>query len=243
MIGSLIGGLISKGGADAASGAAVAAGQAGFDAAQNAADEAWLRGEGAAWQARMAASRYTSAGYAATKEILNLLGLGTLNPMSEDRYSYGHTSLNQTDRAGQQDAAYNRFRVSPDYRFRVDEGIKARDRSAASRGMLLSGRQGKELDQWGQQSASDEYGNYFNRIAGIAGLGAGATTSTNATATGALTSANSAATGIRGTGINALTSGSLAGARYGMEGANALGRGISDGFNNLVGFGAYKKWI
>ena len=238
--GPVLGGLMGQSGAG---GAASGAGGQGYAAAQNAANQAWLRGEGAAQQARVFTSPYTQAGYGATKEILNLLGLGTLNPMSMDQYSYGDTSLNETDRAGQQANALSRFKTSPDYSFRVGEGVKALDRSAASRGRLYSGAQDKAITEWGQKTGSEEYGNYFNRLAGIAGIGANTANSTNATATGALNTANSAATGIMSPGINALTSGGLSAANYGARDAAAMGAGVSEGINNLAGYAAYKKWI
>jgi len=51
----------------------------------------------------------------------------------------------------------------PGYEFRVSEGVNALDRSAASRGRLLSGAQDKAVTQYGQDMASQEYVNAFNR--------------------------------------------------------------------------------
>lgn len=73
---------------------------------------------------------------------------------------------------------FSQFYVSPDYNFRLDEGIKALDRSAAANGMLLSGAQAKALSRYGQGMASQEYGNYWNRLAAMSGIGQ---TGTNAT--------------------------------------------------------------
>jgi len=66
--------------------------------------------------------------------------------------------------------AMNRFYQSPDYDFRMNEGIRAMDSSAASRGMLMSGAQLRGITEFGQGLAAGEYGNYYNRLAGIAGL-------------------------------------------------------------------------
>ena len=66
--------------------------------------------------------------------------------------------------------AMNRFYQSPDYDFRMNEGIRAMDSSAASRGMLMSGAQLRGITEFGQNLAAGEYGNYYNRLAGIAGL-------------------------------------------------------------------------
>lgn len=55
------------------------------------------------------------------------------------------------------------FRTDPGYAFRLSEGQKALDRSAAMRGGLISGRAMKEAQRYGQDVASQEYGNAFNR--------------------------------------------------------------------------------
>lgn len=65
---------------------------------------------------------------------------------------------------------YN-FQTDPGYQFRVEEGIRTADRSASARGGLLSGGFGRQLIRYGQDYASNEYSNVYNRIANIAGLG------------------------------------------------------------------------
>ena len=70
---------------------------------------------------------------------------------------------------------YSAFFKSPGYQFRLDEGIRASDRSAAARGMLMSGGHMRELQRYGQGLASSEFGNYANRLAAIAGIGQSAT--------------------------------------------------------------------
>ena len=51
----------------------------------------------------------------------------------------------------------------PSYNWRVDQGVKALDRSAASRGRLRSGAQDQAITQFGQDMATQEYQNAFNR--------------------------------------------------------------------------------
>jgi len=51
----------------------------------------------------------------------------------------------------------------PGYQFRMEEGVNALDRSAASRGRLLSGAQDRAVTRYSQGLASQEYGNAFNR--------------------------------------------------------------------------------
>lgn len=55
------------------------------------------------------------------------------------------------------------FQQDPGYAFRMQEGMKALDRSAAARGGLLSGSTLKGALRYGQDLGSQEYMNAFNR--------------------------------------------------------------------------------
>ena len=66
---------------------------------------------------------------------------------------------------------FQEFFASPDYQFRAREGEKALLRNASARGMLGSGALSKDLLAYSQGLASTEYGNWFNRLAGLAGYG------------------------------------------------------------------------
>lgn len=55
------------------------------------------------------------------------------------------------------------FQTDPGYEFRLSEGQKALDRSAAARGGLFSGETLKANDQYNQNFASNEYQNAYNR--------------------------------------------------------------------------------
>ena len=57
----------------------------------------------------------------------------------------------------------DQFQQDPGYAFRMREGLKALDRTAAARGGLLGGNQLRGVTQFGQDLASQEYGNAFNR--------------------------------------------------------------------------------
>jgi hypothetical protein len=59
----------------------------------------------------------------------------------------------------------------PDYQFGLNQGIKARDQSAASNGMLYSGAQQKALTQYGNDYAGTKLDQSYNRLANIAGIG------------------------------------------------------------------------
>lgn len=63
------------------------------------------------------------------------------------------------------------FQQTPGYQFRFDEGVRALDRSAASRGLLMSGGQQRELTRYGQGIASNEFNTYANRLSSLAGVG------------------------------------------------------------------------
>jgi hypothetical protein len=55
------------------------------------------------------------------------------------------------------------FQADPGYSFRMSEGLKGLERSAAARGGLLSGSTLKGVQRFGQDLASQEYTNAFNR--------------------------------------------------------------------------------
>jgi len=55
------------------------------------------------------------------------------------------------------------FQADPGYGFRLKEGLRALESSAAARGGLLSGNTMRGITRYGQGLASDEYTNAFNR--------------------------------------------------------------------------------
>lgn len=63
------------------------------------------------------------------------------------------------------------FQTDPGYQFRLGEGMRALERGGAAAGGLLSGGFGRRAIRYGQDYASNEYTNVYNRIANIAGLG------------------------------------------------------------------------
>jgi hypothetical protein len=93
---------------------------------------------------------FRQAGLTAQEQIMQLLGVGG------DATAAGYGSLAKP--FGQAD-----FQQDPGYAFRQAEGMKALERSAAARGGLLSGGTLKGIQRFGQDLASQEYGNAFNR--------------------------------------------------------------------------------
>jgi hypothetical protein len=98
---------------------------------------------------------FRQAGITAQNEIMQYLGIGG------DKNAPGYGSL-----AKSFDETYggDKFQQDPSYQFRVDEGVKALDRSAAARGMLQSGATLKGITRFGQREGSQEYQNAFNRF-------------------------------------------------------------------------------
>ena len=56
-----------------------------------------------------------------------------------------------------------KFQADPGYAFRLKEGLRALESSAAARGGLLSGNQMRDVTQFGQELGSQEFTNAFNR--------------------------------------------------------------------------------
>lgn len=123
------------------------------------------------------------------------------------------------------------FQADPGYGFRLSEGQKALERSAAARGNLLSGGTGKALTRYGQEMGSQEYMNAFNRyqaersarlnpLQSLAGVGQ---TSTNALGVAGQNYATAAGEAIGAAG-QARASG------Y-MGTANAIGGGLNQYLN------------
>ena len=63
------------------------------------------------------------------------------------------------------------FHASPDYKWSLAQGVNALDRSAAAHGALYSGGHSADLMNYGAGLASQNYGNYYNRLASLAGMG------------------------------------------------------------------------
>lgn len=127
----------------------------------------------------------------------------------------------------QRDFSMSDFQREPGYEFRMAEGQKALERSAAARGGLQSGGTLKALTRYGQDFASNEYQNAYNRfnadrdrrfgrLSSIAGLGQTANTQIGAAGQNY---ANQV-------GANTMGAANAAGAA-GIAGANAWGGALS----------------
>jgi hypothetical protein len=203
--------------------------QAGGNMAASAANRAAQMQQEEATRARAALSPWVAAGGGAIGKVTNLLGLGTLKTDGGNYNTYG---LDPAGAKETQQQALADFETSPGYQFRMDEGSKALDRSAASRGLLRSGAHQKAITAFGQGIASEEYGNYMDNLLAVSGLGGQAASSGNNTA--ANLTGNAADNIFRG--------GVARGSAY-SAGANALASGISKGVENAAGVIGYKGWF
>lgn len=101
---------------------------------------------------------------------------GEANKMQWDMYQQIRADQEPWRKAGAsaltglQDADFQRdftagdFQKDPGYDFRMSEGQRALERSAAARGGLQSGGTMKALSRYGQDYASNEYNNAYNRF-------------------------------------------------------------------------------
>lgn len=97
--------------------------------------------------------------------------------------------------------------MDPGYAFRLGEGNKAIDRAAAARGMYDSGPTLKALTRYGQDFASGEFTNAYNRLLALAGMGQTAATNTGAYGTNTAARVAENQIGVGNTGAAANISG------------------------------------
>lgn len=118
----------------------------------------------------------------------------------------------------------------PGYQFRLNQGNRSVESSAASRGGVLSGATLKALARYNQGVASDEFGNRFNRLSALAGIGQTAT-NTGISAGGANSAAQAA--GSSQIANNILSAGNARASQYVATG-NAIGGAVGQVGNYLA---------
>lgn len=133
----------------------------------------------------------------------------------------GTNALNRLNALSQPNANVAQFlQMDPGYGFRLSEGQKALERSAAARGGLLSGATGKALTRYGQEFGSEEFGRAYNRLAGLANLGPRAAGVMSDLGTGYANQANALAmTNAANQGNLALQAGNIRASQYGNYGS------------------------
>jgi hypothetical protein len=173
---------------------------------------------------------FRQAGMAAQNRYMTLMGL-QLPEGAEDVPGLRVDTSSPDFGKYARDFSMADFEADPGYGFRMSEGMKALERSAAARGGLLSGSTLKGITRFGQDTASNEYLNAFNRyqtnranqLNPLQSLYGGGQSSANVL---------SNAAGQTGQGIgNAELAGGQARASSYMNMANALNQGLSTGAN------------
>lgn len=167
---------------------------------------------------------FRQAGITSQNELLRMLGLGG------EPGTPGYGTIGAPFTAEQ-------MQMDPGYAFRMEEGLKALERSAAARTGVLSGSMAKGAIRYGQEFGSQEYGNAFNRAQALMG--------TRLSALGSLYGAGQAAAqqvgqqaGQYGTNVGNLLVGAGQARASGYLGqANALSSALGQG---AMGYGLYK---
>jgi len=198
-------------------------------ASQTAADQVALQREIFEKQTELQ-KPFREAGLAGQNRLMELLGIGG----KKGTPGYGKYATAEF--------GADKFKTDPGYAFRMAEGMKALERSAAARGGLLSGATLRGTQRFGQDLASQEFTNAFNRYqaertgtlnpyqalagtaqsgANVLGQQAGQMGSNISNALGAY---GSAAQG------NIIGSGNAQASGY-MGGANAIAGGVGQGIN------------
>lgn len=112
--------------------------------------------------ANKAADAQKKASKKAAKAQENALKVQT--ELAKPYVEAGKTALAEYQKlADYQPFGMDQFEADPGYQFRMSEGVKALERSAAARGLLSSGATLKGITQFGQNAASAEYENAFSR--------------------------------------------------------------------------------
>lgn len=125
---------------------------------------------------------------------------------------------------------FSGFRADPGYQWAQQQGLQALDRSAAARGGLFSGGADADRIAFGQGLADQQFSGYYNRLAGLAGVG-----QTTANQLGGFGFQNAATQG------NALMNAGAARASAYQQQGQAWGNALN-GFGQAVAYGYGNNW-
>lgn len=176
---------------------------------------------------------YSQFGQSSLSQLARLFGLGGQSPTFGGPASlFGFGAGGPT--AGTASNAFSALSQYPGYQFGLNQGVQALDRSAASRGLLLSGAQLKDAQTFGQgyamQNAWNPYltqlNNYTSQLFGFGSLGENA----------AAVSGNQGVTTGQGVANSQLAAGQ-AGASGIVGSANAITGGIQSGIGTGLNSG------
>ena len=164
---------------------------------------------------------YQEAGLEGQNRLREYLGIGG-NTGAKGYGQYANAQFTPEAFAANQD---------PGYGFRMKEGLKAVDAQAAARGGLISGAALKASQRFGQDMASQEYQNAFNRYQTSRQATLAPYERLQTTGMGAAGGLSNAFGGFGQTGFNSL-------ANYGGTGERAIGTAGSQAIGAYGGYGA-----
>ena len=198
---------------------------------------------------------YLGAGTAANNELAYLMGITPVNPDAGATNADGTPKTSTFDpMAGVNTSigasgslakpfSMSDFTADPGYQFRLDQGQKALERSAAAKGGLMSGAALKATTNFAQGTAAQEYqsaydryntnqNNLYSRLAGISNSGQGAA---NTVGQAGQNAANNSATPLENAAqINA--TGQVAQSNAWSTGLGQIGSALSSSFSTPTGF-------
>ena len=218
-------------------------------------------------QALATQAPYLRSSQAATAALMGGLGLGGLYASPGRSVigaptpppSYGATPEEMAAAASGPYAGrfQQRFQPSdittdPSYQFRVQQGLKALQASRAATGMLQTGQGLKDITDYGQQAASQEYQAAFNRfqteqqrdyerLAALAGIGPGVASSAAGGLQGLGAGLSSTLTGGQQAAGQLTTSGAAAQAAGQVGAANAISNALGGGIQNWMTLQALQR--
>lgn len=174
---------------------------------------------------------FRQGGMTAQNQLMTLLGL---NPGADSGVTVNPNDPNFGKYA--KDFSMADYQTDPGYAFRLSEGMKGLQNSAAAKGLLSSGSTLKGITDYGQGMASQEYGDAYNRyqtnranqlnpLQSLMGSGQ----------TAANTLTNAAGNLGQGLGQAAAATGAANASAY-MNTGNALSNALSGGLNAYMGY-------
>lgn len=152
--------------------AALRVGQAALDTSEQNAQDIYAAGERGATDVTAAAQKAGEGMWISAREADELLKriYGENMEALEPYTATGRNAIQTLNAATGPGGDFNKtftgadLENEPGYQFRLAEGAKALERSAAARGTLLGGRGLKEMERFSQGYASDEFGKAFERF-------------------------------------------------------------------------------
>ena len=95
-------------------------------------------------------------------------------PTPQGGFLPASTAQPQANALSQYQQAFDNYRNSTGYQFRLNEGNKAIGSNFAARGLSNSGAAARSLSNYNQNMASGEFNNYLAQLSGIQNMGLGA---------------------------------------------------------------------